>query len=139
MSISLTWGGESHTLLTSSDIVNNVSTYASDKALSATQGTYLNDRIDSLSKLKILGGGITSMYFSNSSTLTCTLGLPTAFVRSSTFIALTILARSQTPYNQLKQELVLSATEGSRSATVYAYGSFVSGHVLELSWTMFEC
>lgn len=134
-----------YNLLEDDDIVNNLTTTATNKALSANQGKVLNTNINGISKHFLIDGNIglytsgkATLAYQSSSILVANVTMPTSINKTDYLCLMTIHNVSGTAMyigNSMTYEISgnnLKLEFGSSG------GGFTSGHVVEVAYFVFK-
>lgn len=127
-----------NTVLDSNDIVNNLTSTITSKALSAAQGKILNDKLTAkLGNFEFLAGGYSQCLYSNANELQSTETIPGVTLdRKKDICFLSMEAAAGTPFNQVS---ALCFSFNGNILKINARGSgFVSGHVVRVSYVIFR-
>lgn len=138
-------GNTNYNLLEDSDIVNNLTTTATNKALSANQGKVLNTNISDLAKHFLIDGNI-GLYTSGKATLThqsnailsANVTMPSSINNTDYLCLMTIHNVSGSAMyigNAMTYEI-----SGNNLKLEYGSsgGGFQSGHVVEVAYFVFK-
>lgn len=138
-------GDKNYNFLEDDDIVNNLTSTATNKALSANQGKVLNTNINGISKHFLIDGNIglytsgkATLRYQSSSILVANITMPSSINNTDYLCLMTIHNVSGTAMyigNSLTYEISgnnLKLEFGSNG------GGFKSGHVVEVAYFVFK-